>query len=101
MLLAEPISHTSIQYMNFVEIFSVSLNLSTICFAYFSRCCASFVLVVSLSYEAIACIWSQQTIALKMVDQGRSELHVVLTVILCGTHFFIWWATKLKFTCYL
>ena len=30
LLLAGPISHTSIQYMDFVEIFNVSLDLSTI-----------------------------------------------------------------------
>ena len=32
MLLALPISHTSIQYMDLVEIFNVSLDLSTIHF---------------------------------------------------------------------
>ena len=30
MLLAGPISHTSTQYMDFVEIFNISLDLSTI-----------------------------------------------------------------------
>ena len=34
MLLAGPISHTGIQYMDFVEIFNVSLDLSTIYFIY-------------------------------------------------------------------
>ena len=34
MLLAAPISHTSIQYMDFVEIFNVSLDLSTIYFIF-------------------------------------------------------------------
>ena len=38
MLLAGPISHTSTQYMDFVEIFSISLDLSTIYFANFSGC---------------------------------------------------------------
>ena len=33
-LLSEPISHTSIQYMDFVEIFNVSLDLSTIYFIF-------------------------------------------------------------------
>ena len=32
MLFAGPISHTSIQYIDFIEIFSVSLDLSTIYF---------------------------------------------------------------------
>ena len=32
MLLAGPISHTSTQFMDFVEIFSISLDLSTIYF---------------------------------------------------------------------
>ena len=27
-------------------------------------------------------------ITLKMADQGRSELHVVITIIVCGTNFF-------------
>ena len=30
---------------------------------------------------------NKRTIKLKMADQGRSELHVVLTIILCGTNF--------------
>ena len=34
MLLSEPISPTSIQYMDFVEIFNVSLDLSTIYFIF-------------------------------------------------------------------
>ena len=43
MLLAGPISHNSTQYMDFVEIFNISLDLSTIYFAHFSWCRASFV----------------------------------------------------------
>ena len=42
-LLAGSIFHTSIQNMDFVEIFNVSLDLSTIHFAQFSECRASFV----------------------------------------------------------
>ena len=42
-LLAGPISHTIIQYMDFVKIFNVSLDLSTIYSAHFSGCLASFV----------------------------------------------------------
>ena len=42
-LLAGPISHTGIQYIDFVKIFSVSLDLSTIEFVHFSGCRASFV----------------------------------------------------------
>ena len=38
MLLAGPISHASIQNMDFVEIFNVSLNLSTTHFVRFSGC---------------------------------------------------------------
>ena len=34
MLLAGPVSHTSIQYMDFVEVFNVSLDLSTIYFIF-------------------------------------------------------------------
>ena len=43
MLLAGPISHTRIQYMDFVGIFNISLDLSAVCFAHFSGCRASFV----------------------------------------------------------
>ena len=32
------ISHTGTQYMDFVEIFNVSLDVSTVCFAHFSGC---------------------------------------------------------------
>ena len=37
-LLAAPISHTATQYIDFIEIFNVSLDLSTIYFAHFSGC---------------------------------------------------------------
>ena len=37
-LLAGPISHTSTQYMDFVEIFNISLDLSPIYFANFGGC---------------------------------------------------------------
>ena len=42
MLLAEIISHTSTHYTDFVEIFNISLDLSTIYFARSSGCRASF-----------------------------------------------------------
>ena len=38
MLLAEQISHTNTQYMDFVEIFNILLDLSSIHFARFSGC---------------------------------------------------------------
>ena len=38
MLLAGPASHTGTQYMDFVEVFNISLDLSTIYCANFSRC---------------------------------------------------------------
>ena len=38
MLLAGPISYTRTQYMNFVEVFNISLDLSTIYCANFSGC---------------------------------------------------------------
>ena len=38
MLLTWPVSHTSIQCMDFFEIFNVLLDLSTIYFAQFSGC---------------------------------------------------------------
>ena len=37
-LLAQSIFHTSSQYMDFVEVFNVSLDFSTIYFAHFSGC---------------------------------------------------------------
>ena len=43
MLLAGPISHTSTQYMDFVKIFNISLDLSAIYFACFNGCRDSFV----------------------------------------------------------
>ena len=42
-LLAGPISHTSTQYMDSVEIFNIALDLSTIYISHFSECLASFV----------------------------------------------------------
>ena len=42
-ILAGPISGTGTQYMDFVEIFNISLDLSTIYFAHFSGCWASCV----------------------------------------------------------
>ena len=38
MLLAGSISHTGSQYMDLVEIFNISLDLSTFYFAHFSVC---------------------------------------------------------------
>ena len=38
MLLGGPISHTNTQYMDFVEIFNISLDFSTIYFAHFCGC---------------------------------------------------------------
>ena len=38
MLLAGPYSHLSTKYMDFVEIFNISLDLSDIYFAHFSGC---------------------------------------------------------------
>ena len=58
-VLAGPISHTSTQYMDFVEIFNISLDLSTIYIAHFSGCWASF--VYSSRYPRIVwpVFWSQ------------------------------------------
>ena len=38
LLLAGPISDTSTQWMDFVEIFNISLDLTTICFPNFNGC---------------------------------------------------------------
>ena len=42
MLLAEPISHTGTEYMDFVEVFNISLDLSTVYCANFSGWVLSF-----------------------------------------------------------
>ena len=55
MLLAGPISHTSIQYMGFVEIFNVSLDLSTRYFAHFGGCWASFAYSCYSCYSILEC----------------------------------------------
>ena len=49
MLLAEPISHTSTQYIDFVEILSISLDLSTIYFVHFVGVELRLCIVVTLS----------------------------------------------------
>ena len=55
-LLAGPISHTSIRCMDFVEIFNIILDLSITCFSRFSGCWASFMfIVITLSWNAITC----------------------------------------------
>ena len=59
MLLAGPISHTSTQYMDFVEIFNILLDLSAIYFAYFNGCTMlSFHcgIVATLPKNAITCL---------------------------------------------
>ena len=51
MLLAGPVSHTSTQYMDSVEVFNILLELSTCYCANFSGCC----IVVTLSQSAMTC----------------------------------------------
>ena len=51
MLFAGPISHTSTQYMDFVETFNISLDLSTILVGVELPLC----IVVALSQNAITC----------------------------------------------
>ena len=58
-MLAGPISHTSIQHMNFVEILNVSLDLSTIILLILVGVKLPLyivVLVVTLSKNAITCL---------------------------------------------
>ena len=59
MLLAGPISHTSAQYMDFVEIFNISLDLSAIYFPHLVGVELPSCIVVTLSLNAITCFWSQ------------------------------------------
>ena len=60
MMLAGPISHTSIQYMDFVEVFNVSLDLSAIYFIFLALMGVELhlcilVIAVTLSWNAITC----------------------------------------------
>ena len=59
MLLAGPISHTGTQYIDYVEILNILLDLSTIYFAHFSGCCASFVYSCHSILECCNVFWSQ------------------------------------------
>ena len=55
-LLAGPISHTSTQYMDFVKIFNISLDLSSIYFAHFlAGIELPLCMVITLSQNAITC----------------------------------------------
>ena len=55
MLLAEPISHTSAQYMDFVEISNISLDLSTIFLLILVGVELPLCMVVTLSQNDITC----------------------------------------------
>ena len=59
MLLAGPISHTSTQDIDYVEILNISLDLSTIYFAHFSAYRASFVYSCHSILECCHVFWSQ------------------------------------------
>ena len=52
MLLAAAVSHTSTQYMDFVEIFTISLDLSTI---YFTHFCVQLLLYLGMLWPVF---WS-------------------------------------------
>ena len=54
-LLAGPISHTSIQYMDYVEIFNISLDLSAIYLLVSMGVGDTLSVAVTLSYKAITC----------------------------------------------
>ena len=55
MLLAGSISHTTTQYMDFVEIFNISLDLSSIYFARLVDVELPLCIVVTLSQNVITC----------------------------------------------
>ena len=59
MLLAGPISHTSTQYIDYVEILNISLDLSTIYFSRFGGCRASFVYSFHCILDCCHVFWSQ------------------------------------------
>ena len=58
MLLTGPISHTSTQYIDYVEILNISLDLSAIYFVHFSVL-ASFVYSCHSILECCHVFWSQ------------------------------------------
>ena len=58
MLLARPISHTSIQHMDFVVIFNISLDLSTIYLASYVYSCHSILECYNLFSEVTLSIRS-------------------------------------------
>ena len=55
MLLAGPISHTSTQYIDFVDCFYISLDLSTIHFAHLVGVELPLCVVVTLSQNVVLC----------------------------------------------
>ena len=55
MLLAGLISHTSTQYIDFVEILNISLDLSTIYFAHLVGAELPLCIVVTPSWNAVSC----------------------------------------------
>ena len=57
MLIARPISHTRIQYMNYLEIFSFYLDLSIIHLLVLVGVELPLCLIVTPSYNPITCFW--------------------------------------------
>ena len=55
MSLATPISHTSTQHMDFVDIFNTSLDLSSIYFAHLVGVELPLCMIVTLSWNARTC----------------------------------------------
>ena len=55
MLLAGPISHTSIQYMDYIKMFQISLDVSTIYLLVLIGIELSSSVVVTSSWNAISC----------------------------------------------
>ena len=83
MLLAGPISHTSTQYMDFVEIFNISLDLSTGCWASFVYSCHSMLECynlfsgVKLSIRSFCCIYYLIIDLLLVIPKLNTSYHVL------------------------
>ena len=71
LLLVGPISQTSIHYMDFVEISNILLDLSTVYFAHFIRCRASF---AYCCYSILECLLVNYFPAVGTDRHGRQQL---------------------------
>ena len=79
MLLTGTISHTSIQYMDFVEIFNASLYLSTICFIFLILVGDELPLCIVVMVVTLPVFWSQVEYkrSVLLIEKHYNNWHVV------------------------